>query len=219
MLEHGPEALASEVVTMINTVMERKQVIGLGGDATMYVSTSHPATGSPDRFHGIRLAQYVAFVRAPVPSESKVPGLWFREPGGPPPLDQPFGMLWFGWDVSDSGGAAILQLTWSASDWRAKAKMNIDGGTDVSAATLCRLLHVSEDFLLKTRGRPKGITDHSLQSYERAFRMVAAHTSGRPKIADVAAELDQDRGTVTNNLKRWGYRDYRDFASRMMADN
>jgi Mn-dependent DtxR family transcriptional regulator len=70
----------------------------------------------------------------------------------------------------------------------------------------------------KTRGRPKGVTDYALEDYERVFRLVSDRTGRRPQLHEVADELRQHRRTVTDNLKRWGFRDYRDFAAQVMRE-
>jgi hypothetical protein len=153
-----------------------------------------------------------------MPAGSRVPGLWFGEPGGMPPFDQPFAMLWFGWDTATEDRRTVARFTWSATDWSRPHTLTIDGSHQASAATLERLLNASEDFLRKTRGRPKGVTDYTLVDYERAFRLVADRIGGRPRLDAVADELRQHRRTVSDNLKRWGFRDYRAFATSMMQD-
>lgn len=220
-LAHGQAELKSQLIGTIKQVMRRKREIGLPPDMTLFVTTSHPAADSPDRLNDIRFTQYVAFYRGQVPPDSKVPGLWYRsqyEGTLPFPTGQPFGMLWFGWDTSTEDGSVAARFTWSADDWSREGTLMIDGWSSTSTASLSRLLHASEDFMLKTRGRPKGVTDYALQDYQRTFRLCYERSRRRPLIAEVASELRQDRGTVTDNLKRWGYRDYRDFAEQMMRD-
>lgn len=217
-LEHCPDAHRSVQTRVIEDVTQRKGLIGLGDDVTLYVTTSHP-TGGSDWLNGIRLIQYVAFYRGEVPDGSKVPGLWFREPGGLAPFDRPFGMLWFGWDTATEDLRTVARFTWSVNDWSREGSLTIDGWSQSSAATITRLLHASEDFMHKTRGRPKDVTDRTLMDYQRAFRLVADRKTRRPKLAEVAAEVMQDRGTVSDNLQRWGFHDYRHFAAEMMANS
>lgn len=218
LLAHCPEALKTDQARAINDVLERKRLIGFGDDVTLFVSTSHPAAGGPDWLKGIRLTQYVAFYRGVMPAGSRVPGLWYGEPEGLPPFDQPFGMLWFGWDTATEDRSTVARFTWSADDWGREHSLTIDGSSQASAATIARLLDASEDFMHKTRGRPKGVTDFALEDYERVFRLVSDRTGRRPQLQEVAAELRQHRRTVTDNLKRWGYRDYRDFAAHLMRE-
>lgn len=215
-LGYCPDAHRPVQSRVIEDVLQRKRSIGLGDDVTLYVTTSHPAGGS-DRLNGIRLTQYVVFYRGEVPAGSKVPGLWYREPDGLPPFDQPFGMLWFGWDTATEDLSAVARFTWSAVDWSREGTLTIDGWSQSNATTIARLIHASEDFMRKTRGRPKDVTDYSLDDYQRTFWLVANREGRRPRIAEIAAEVRQDRGTVSDNLQRWGFRDYRHFATAMMA--
>lgn len=220
-LEHGAAELKLQLTATCQEVMRRKRLIGLDDDATLYVTTSRPSPGSPDRFNGIHLTQYVVFYRGQVPEGSRVPGLWYRQPDGgtlPFATDQPFGMMWFGWDVARDNDAAVLQLSWNASDWTREGQLSFTNWSGSSAAALSRLLHVSEDFMHKTRGRPKDVTYFELSDYKRAFVKCRDHSQRRPCIHEVATELNQNRKTVTANLQRWGYRGYRDFATQTMSD-
>jgi hypothetical protein len=127
-------------------------------------------------------------------------------------------MLWFGWDTATEDLRTVAQFTWSVNDWSRAGSLTIEGWSQSSASTIARLLGASEDFMHKTRGRPKGVTDYTLEDYERVFRLVADRAGRRPQLQEIAAELMQHRRTVTNNLKRWGYRDYRDFAAQLMHE-
>lgn len=216
-LEHCPEAHRPIQARTIGDVRERKRLIGLGDDVTLFVSTSHPAAGGPDWLSGLRFTQYAVFHRGAMPVGSRVPGLWFGEPGGMPPFDQPFAMLWFGWDTATEDQRTVARFTWSATDWSRPHTLTIGGSSQASAATIKRLLDASEDFMLKSRGRPKGVTDFTLEDYEQVFRLVSDRAGRRPRLDEVAKELRQHRRTVSDNLKRWGFRDYRDFAARIMA--
>lgn len=220
-LGHCPDAHRPTQTRVIEDVLERKRLIGFGDDVTLFVTTSHPAAGSPDRLKRIRITQYAAFYRGAVPHGSKVPGLWYPalESGTLPfATDRPFGMLWFGWDTATEDRSAVARFTWSVNDWSREALLTIDGWSQSTAATISRLLDASEDFARKTRGRPKGVTDYALEDYERVFRLVSDRAGRRPQLQEVAAELSQHRRTVTDNLKRWGFRDYRDFAAQVMRE-
>jgi hypothetical protein len=189
-LRNAPVGARPQLERRLRAIQERKTLIGVPDNATLYYVTA--VSGD------VQFDQFLVRTTGTLPTKSPIPRLVLTPDD---PDEATVGILFLAWDFATADRKVIAHYTWHAMDLSREALMWIDGWSRVPAGTVAGLVKRSRAFVeAQRRGRPLG-TVLQAADYERLFRNFHRDHMRPPKSMD---EFVGAFSTLsTNTLKRF----------------
>lgn len=189
-LEFTPDKDRPRLEAKLNAYQQRKTIIGLPDDVTLYYA--------PMKSEGVQGDQFLARVSGNVPESWTIPRLYLTPDD---PDENAAKYLFMAWDFATPDRKAQARYTWLADRPEQEGHVWITGWSQVPGETLAELMKTSKRFVMEAqqRGRREG-RDHSRDDILAAHKTFYDKTGRWSSQSEVAAELDTTTRTIRRTL-------------------